>query len=299
MASLMAWVVRGYARAVIKRNQGSPQAMVQHMRRVMQGPAAMQRLLPLGVRREPWRREALAGVRLTVAKPTRAILYLHGGGHVAGSPRVYHPLAGRLAKALRAEVVLPDYRLAPEHPFPADLEDAVVAYEGLLAQGWSPSRIVVMGDSAGGGLSLALLLALRERRRPLPAAAVAFSPFADKTEAAVSLQAHDRSDAMLSGHMIRCANVSYLQGRDSRQPLASPALADYRGLPPLWLSVCEDEVLRDDGLAVAARARAAGGEVELVRRADLVHVWPIFYPWLPEARADVAQVVAFIRRWLP
>lgn len=295
----MAWVVRGYARTVIKRNHGSPQAIVQHMRRVTQGPAAMQALLPPGVRREVWHHGGLAGVRLAVAKPTRAILYLHGGGHVAGSPRIYHPLCGRLAKALRAEVLLPDYRLAPEHPFPADIEDAVAAYETLLAGGWSPDRIVVIGDSAGGGLGLALLLALRERRRPLPAAAVLFSPFADKTGAAVSLQAHDRSDAMLSGHMIRCANASYLQGGDGRQPLASPVLADYRGLPPLWLSVCEDEVLRDDGLAVAARARAAGVTVELVRRADLVHVWPIFYPWLPEARADVAQVIAFVRRIVP
>lgn len=296
MPSLIARTVKIGARLSVKRNPRSPEALVKHLRVAMNN-SPVPTLLPLGVRVGNFAEHGLRGDRITLAaRPAEAILYLHGGGYVCGKTRTYHNFCGRLAKALNAEVWLPDYRLAPEHPFPAAIEDALACYELLLAQGWHASQITIAGDSAGGGLALGTLLALRDQGRPLPKCAVVLSPFADVRARTPSIAANDRSDAMLSRKMLEQGRNLYAPtAADENNPWASPALGDYAGLPPLLITVCEQECLRDDAYAVADRARIAGVPVSMISRPDLLHVWPIFVPVLPEAREDLQKIIRFIR----
>lgn len=287
--------VKLFARAYIKHQPQNQAALVKHLRRTMSN-SPMPTLLPPGVAVERFQEGGLHGHRVAVARPGQALLYLHGGGYVCGKTRTYINLCSRLAKELDAEVWLPAYRLAPEHPFPAAVEDAVAAYELLLKKGWRSDQITIAGDSAGGGLTLGTLLALRDQGRPLPKCAVAFSPFADIRSTTRSISCNDASDWMLGRHMLEMGRGLYARTpQDMLNPYASPALGDYTGLPPLLITVCETECLRDDAYAVAAKARAAGVPVTLISRPDALHVWPIFVPLLPEAREDLPRVVNFIR----
>jgi monoterpene epsilon-lactone hydrolase len=302
MPSLPARALMVYSRAVIKRNTLTQQQLTPHLRRTMNN-SPLPPLLPAGLRVASFTalgaegNVVLRGDWLQTKSATRAILYLHGGGYLAGITRTYHSLCGKLAQELQADVYLPDYRLAPEHPFPAAVDDALLAYELMLSHGWSPANILVAGDSAGGGLTLALLLKLRDENKPLPAAAVVFSPFADMTATAKSHAGNDATDAMLSEHMLAVAeNIYVREAENLRHPYASPVYGDFTGLPPLLVTVSESECLRDDAHEVVACAKKAGVPVSFISRPDLVHVWPIFWPLLPEAREDVKKVVAFVRR---
>lgn len=224
------------------------------------------------------------------------VLYLHGGGYVIGSPRSHRHLAAAIARAGRARALVLDYRLAPEHPFPAALEDAVAAYRWLLAQGTAPARLVVAGDSAGGGLTVATLVALRERGLPLPAAGVAISPWVDLTCSARSYATNAGVDPIVRPAMVAEMARAYLGGADPRTPLASPLFADLSGLPPLLIHVGRDEVLLDDATGLAERAKAAGvaARLEIVPR--MVHVWHWFLPMLDEAQTAVDEIGAFVRQ---
>lgn len=293
MPSLIARVVKAGSRLTIRHQPKSADALVRHLRRTMGNPP-MVTLLPRGVTQAPFREGNLKGDWLRVAKPRQVLLYLHGGGYVCGTPKTYHNLCGRLAKALEADVLMPAYRVAPEHPFPAAVDDALEAYDFLLGQGWRGDQISVAGDSAGGGLTLALLLALRDRKRPLPKCAVVYSPYADLTMASPSRRYNDGKDDMLSYRMLEVGMDVYVQDGDHENPYASPVYGDYTGLPPLFITVCEQEIFRDDAYRVAEAARAAGVQVSLLARNDLLHVWPIFVPILPEAREDLEKVVRFI-----
>lgn len=293
MPSLIARVVKAGSRLTIRHQPKSADALVRHLRRTMGNPP-MVTLLPRGVTRAPFHEGNLKGDWLRVAKPRQVLLYLHGGGYVCGTPKTYHNLCGRLAKALEADVLMPAYRLAPEHPFPAAVDDALEAYDFLLRQGWRGDQISVAGDSAGGGLTLALLLALRDRKRPLPKCAVVYSPYADVTMAQPSRRYNDGKDDMLSYRMLEIGMDVYVQNGEHEHPYASPVYGDYTGLPPLFITVCEQEIFRDDAYRVADAARAAGVPVSLLARNDLLHVWPIFVPILPEAREDLEKVVRFI-----
>lgn len=293
MPSLIARVVKAGSRLTIRHQPKSADSLVRHLRRTMGNPP-MVTLLPRGVTLAPFREGNLKGDWLRVAKPRQVLLYLHGGGYVCGTPKTYHNLCGRLAKALEADVLMPAYRLAPEHPFPAAVEDALEAYDLLLRQGWRGEQISVAGDSAGGGLTLALLLALRDRKRPLPKCAVVYSPYADVTMAQPSRRYNDGKDDMLSYRMLEVGMDVYVQNGDHENPYASPVNGDYTGLPPLFITVCEQEIFRDDAYRVADAARAAGVPVSLLARNDLLHVWPIFVPILPEAREDLEKVARFI-----
>jgi monoterpene epsilon-lactone hydrolase len=293
MASLLARIFKAESRRRVRRDRLGSNQLVAHLRVAMNRPA-LPLILPRGVRHEQLGSGPLRGEALRVATPREAVLYLHGGGFVAGHPRVYRNLCARLAKALEADVFLPEYRLAPEHQFPAALHDALDSYEALLARGFSPRQVSVVGDSAGGGLTLSLLLALRDRGLPLPKCAVVFSPLADLRFVNASIRANDRSDDMLSESMLRAGERLYAGDHPTDDPLLSPALGEYAGLCPVLVSVCEAECLRDDAYAVVSRARAAGVPVELISRPDLLHVWPIFVPLLPEAREDLSRVVRFI-----
>lgn len=293
MASIPARLSKLMFRATIKRRGLSVDETVRHLRRTMNTPPPA--WLPRGV---SVHKETLGGVpadRVSVASPSRTILYLHGGAFTAGLPKTYHNLAGRLAKGLSAQVFVVDYRLAPEYPYPAPLDDCLAAYEALLERGVDPASLVIAGDSAGGNLTLSCLLSLRDRARPLPACAVGISPATDATASLPSVEDNDRKDAMLTADMIRAAATIYLNGTNPREPLASPSFGVYEGLPPLLLTVSESECLRDDCYAVVNKAREAGVEVDLISRPDMPHVWPIMVPLLPEARRDVKKMVAFIR----
>jgi phosphinothricin tripeptide acetyl hydrolase len=229
------------------------------------------------------------------ARADAAILYLHGGGYVLGSPRSHRHLAAAIGRAARARVLLADYRLAPEHRFPAAVEDAVTAYRWLLDRGHAPGRTALAGDSAGGGLVVATLLALRDRGLALPAAGVAISPWVDLTGRGVSYRDKAASDPIVARDRVMEMAQAYLGPADPHTPLASPLFADLTGLPPLLIQVGSEEVLLDDAVGLAERAKAAGVAATLEVWPEMIHVWHWFLPWLDEAEAAVATIGAFVQ----
>ena len=229
------------------------------------------------------------------ARTDAVLFYLHGGGYVIGSPRSHRHLAAALARAAGTRALLLDYRLAPEHPFPAALDDAVAAYEWLLADGIAPDRVVIAGDSAGGGLTVATLLALRDRRLPRPAGGVCISPWVDLTNSAASYRSKAAVDPIVTLEGIAQLTQAYLGGADPKLPLVSPLYADLRGLPPLLIHVGSDEVLLDDALGLAARAREAGVDVAVREWPAMIHVWHWFQPMLDEADRAIAEIGGFVK----
>lgn len=230
---------------------------------------------------------------------TRGVLYyLHGGGYVACSPATHRPLTSWLTKLLGSRTFALDYRLAPEHRFPAALEDAIAGYRWLRSQGIAAGEIVVAGDSAGGGLTLALLIALRDRDEELPAAAACLSPWTDLAGTGESIDLNEYCDPMFYADVIRNGSRIYLGDESPQNPLASPLYASLEGLPPLLIHASSSEVLRDDSTRLAARAEAAGVEVELKIWQDLPHVWQIMVKLLPEAEASLREIAAFFSRHL-
>jgi monoterpene epsilon-lactone hydrolase len=231
------------------------------------------------------------------ADPDLRLLYLHGGGFVSGSGGYYLTLAAHLSTAARCAVLLPDYRLAPEHRFPAGLEDCVTAHEWMIAHGplgAAPAKATfVAGDSAGGSLTLATLLALRDRKLALPSGGIPLSATTDLTLASESLRTVE--DPILSARTMPIFRDLYLGDADPANPLASPVFGDYRGLPPLLIQVGEHEMLRDDSLRVANKARADGVEVQLEVWPGMFHVFQSHEPLLPEAREAIDRMADFIR----
>jgi acetyl esterase/lipase len=227
------------------------------------------------------------------ADPRRVLYYLHGGGFVACSPATHRTLVARIARAAGVRALIIDYRLAPEHPFPCAVEDSLAGYRFLLDGGTRPEQIVIAGDSAGGALTLATLLSLRDAGGPLPAAAVCLSALTDATLSGESFTSREADEAMLSQDFCRLAARSYLGDRDPRHPLASPLHADLRGLPPLLIHVGTHELLLDDSLRLAQKASAAGVEVTLRVWDGMWHVFHSFE--VPEARAAVHEIAAFMR----
>jgi epsilon-lactone hydrolase len=233
------------------------------------------------------------------SRPDRDVLFLHGGGYVTGSGALYRHFTWRIAMAARARVLAIDYRLAPEHPFPAALDDALAAYRWLVAGRAVPRRTAVMGDSAGGGLALALLLRLRDDGLKLPAAAIALSPWTDLALTGASLSVNEKSDPMVSTADARLFANCYLAGADPRDPYASPLYGNPAGLPPTLIQVGSDEILHDDAVRMAAILRAAGCRVEIEVWPRMPHVWHLFAPVLPEARQAIANIGAFADQLLP
>lgn len=223
------------------------------------------------------------------------LLYLHGGGYFACSAETHRPITVAFAQE-GFRVFAPNYGLAPEHPFPTAVDDAVAAWRGLTQRGDSPRKLVVAGDSAGGGLALALLVACRDRGDPLPAAAALFSPWTDLAATGDSIRQNDRRCAMFVGANMGPAGHRYLGDEDPRNPLASPLYADLSHLPPLLIHVGSDEVLLDDSRMLAERARAAGVAVDLKIWPVVPHAWQLFYPTVPEARQSIHEASAFLVR---
>jgi epsilon-lactone hydrolase len=228
------------------------------------------------------------------ALPGRMLLCLHGGGYTQGSAKSHRHFASRIARAARAEALVPDYRLAPEHPFPAAVEDALLAYRWLLAQGFAPERIALVGDSAGGGLALATALAIQAARLPRPAALHVISPWADLTGVPPSYAARAPLDPVVTLESLTRFAALYAGAADRRHPLLSPLYADLSGLPPLLVQVATDEILYEDGLRLAEAARAAGVEVELQVGERMIHVWPLFHEILRAGRAAIREAGAWL-----
>jgi acetyl esterase/lipase len=225
-----------------------------------------------------------------------AVLYLHGGGYVIGSPRSHRHLAAAIATAAGASALVPEYRLAPEHPFPAAVDDAVAAYRWLLEKNVAPSRIVIAGDSAGGGLTVATLLALRDGGLPRPAAGVCISPWVDLTCSLPSHATRKAVDPIVTREAVGAMALAYLGGRGATTtPLASPLWGDLHGLPPLLVHVGDDEVLLDDSVQLAENARAAGVDVTLEVWPHMIHVWHWFFPMLDEGQQAIDRIGDFIR----
>jgi acetyl esterase/lipase len=229
----------------------------------------------------------------------RHMLYLHGGGYVYGGPTYYRDLLWRIADVTRSRVLCIEYRLAPEHPFPAALDDAVAAYRWLLAEGVDPRRLAIMGDSAGGGLTFAALLRLRDENTALPAAAVTLSPWTDLTMSGESVRRFARADPMLSPEQADTYRRWYLADADPRHPHASPLFGDPTGLPPTLIQVGSDEILLDDSRRMADRMRNAGCRVSLEVWPRMPHVWHLYARVLPEAQRAIERIGAFVDAHLP
>jgi acetyl esterase/lipase len=234
-------------------------------------------------------------IELEGAEPDRAILYLHGGGYTMGSIATHRALVARLSGASGMRALAVDYRLAPEHPFPAAVEDATAAYRWLVASGVSPERIAIGGDSAGGGLCLATLIALRDGGDPLPAAGFALSPWVDLEGTGDSARTKSAVDPMVDRESLARMGRLYLDGADPRTPLAAPLYAELAGLPRMLVQVGTAEVLLDDATRIVERARSAGVEIELDPWEDLIHVFQAFAPFVPEAQQAIDRVGAFLR----
>jgi acetyl esterase/lipase len=218
------------------------------------------------------------------------LLYLHGGAFFTGSPRRYRPISAALAER-GFDVFSPAYRLAPRHPFPAALDDALAVYAALAERG----EIVIAGDSAGGGLALSLMLARRDAGLSLPAAAALFSPWTDLAATGASARDNEASDPLFSRRMLKNAARAYLVEESARNPLASPLYGDLRGLPPLLLHASTIELLRDDSIRFAARAMEAGVDARVALWAGTPHCWQLAALLMPQARESIEQAADFLR----
>jgi monoterpene epsilon-lactone hydrolase len=226
---------------------------------------------------------------------SRVLLFLHGGGYSSGSIASHRGMVTAAGRAAGVRTLAVGYRLAPEHPFPAALEDAKAAYALLLARGFSPRRIAVGGDSAGAGLTLALLTNLRDAGQPLPACAWLLSPWVDLEMTGASLESKAAIDPLIQKSYLQELAAAYLSGADPKNPLVSPLRADLSGLPPLLTQVGSAETLLDDAVRIVARAGAADVEASLEIWPHMIHVWPLFADQLAAGRAALASAGAFVR----
>jgi monoterpene epsilon-lactone hydrolase len=297
MLSWQAMLLNGFFRFTMKRH-GQKALDIGRLRAMTKNPPRSALAVPAGYSVESLSSEQGLEFDLAEASVPRAVpassivLYFHGGGYLFGSPKTHRQVLIAMAKAFQAPVYGLDYRLAPEHPFPAALEDATLAYQWLLNR-HPQATIVLAGDSAGAGLAIATAVEVRDHAWQPPRAIVGFSPYSDLAVTGASVEANAKSCAMFTPRGIREAAAMYLAGANARDPRASPLYADLAGLPPMLLFASRHEILRDDTLRLAERASAAGVKVQLIVRDRLPHVWPIFVTLLPEARDAFATVAAF------
>ncbi|MEH6616733.1 MAG: alpha/beta hydrolase [Porticoccus sp.] len=223
----------------------------------------------------------------------KTMIYLHGGGYVMGSPATHRSLVARLAKACHVKTLSVDYRLAPEHPFPAGLEDALAVYSGIISQGFSPQNIIIAGDSAGAGLTLATLISLRDDNLPLPAMALCISPWTDLTLTGDSITTCAKIDPYISHDLLKLG-ANYVGNHDPKNPLISPFYADLKGLPPLLIHAGTDEVLLSDTTRLVASARRANVDVSVKIWAKMWHDFHLWAPYIPEANQAIEKISEFV-----
>lgn len=288
------WWIRFY----LKRKPPGETALVEFSRRRFSTPSWLVWLHSLGVKIEPVE-SPVKGEWVSPSggsKGERLVYYLHGGGYISGTARSCRPITVTLARLLQTRVFGLDYRLAPEYHFPAGLDDAVAGYRWLLSTGINPKSVAVAGDSAGGGMTLALALRLRDSGEPLPGCLVCLSPWTDMTGASKSLTANSEVDPMFVEEDIERYSHAYLGAQSRHDPLASPLLADLSGLPPILIQVGKTEVLLDDACNLHAKVRAAGGSSDLHVYEEVPHGWHYGAPFVPETRAALREVAEFVRR---
>jgi acetyl esterase/lipase len=237
-------------------------------------------------------------VAVPESDPENVVFYLHGGGYFIGSLNTHREFISRLCRVTRARALNVGYRLAPENPFPAAVEDAVAAWRWLLGQGANAQRTIIAGDSAGGGLTVCALVAIRDAGLPLPAAAVCISPWTDMENSGESMTSKADADPIIQKEFIDQATAHYIQNSDPRNPLASPIYADLSGLPPILIHVGENETLLDDSARLAERAKAAGMDVTLEVWDEMIHVWHIFAAILPEGQQAIDRIGEWVREKL-
>lgn len=297
MPSWQAKAIAAYCRLFVKRrSSGTETEIADFCRTRLEGNEYLRPRLPKDVKVTPVEETGVRGEWVRSSRSSDEILYyLHGGGYIACSPATHRGLTATLARKACVQIFALDYRLAPEHRFPAPVEDAVAGYRWLLSHGADPQKMIIGGDSAGGGLTLATLLSLRDEGVPLPRAGFCLSPWTDMAATGTSIIGNDKSDAMFYGDMIGRVGAIYAPGEATRHPLASPVYADFRGLPPLRIYASSSEVLLDDATRVAENARRAGVQVDLRIWDNLIHVWPIFAALgVPESKATVDELVEFL-----
>jgi epsilon-lactone hydrolase len=287
-----------WVRLTMKRKPPGEAALVDFTRRRFRPPAWIIALHSRGVEIEPTS-EPVKGewiIPMGASGNNCVVYYLHGGGYISGSAKTNRPITVPLARRLKRRVFSLDYRLAPEHRFPAAVNDALAGYRWLVSAGVNPRFLAVAGDSAGGGLALALVMALRDRGENLPACVACLSPWADMTGSGESITVNSERDAMFRGEDIGAYASAYLGSQSPITPLASPLFGNFAGLPPLYIEVGESEVLRDDARQVHRKALAAGVSSELRIVKGVSHGWQFGAPFVPEARESLREIAAFITR---
>lgn len=293
--SLRAEIVRIGVRWFVKAR--SHHDTVERSRRHLRGMENLTPKPPASTRTRIVHAGRIPAHRITVpaSHDARHVLYLHGGAYRAGVPSSYRHFTWRIATATRANVLAIDYRLAPENPFPAALDDAVDAYRWLMTEGANAKNILIMGDSAGGGLALATVLKLRDEDLPLPAGVIALSPWTDLALTGSSLRLNARRDPMLNADDLPQFVAEYLAGADPHLPYASPLYGNLSGMPPTLIHVGGDEILRDDAVRMHERLRLAGCQASLEVWPRMPHVWHLFAPVLPEALRAIKNIEDFAR----
>ena len=233
-------------------------------------------------------------VRAPGANENKILLHFHGGGYVIGHPNGYRNYNSRVSEATGARVLAVDYRLAPEHPFPAAVDDTLAAYKWVLAQGYDPAQIGFMGESAGGGLVFATLLMARDDGTPLPGAAVTISPWIDLANTGDAHTFNAENDPMIAPTVLDTFAAAYLKETGPKTPLASPLYSELRDLPPIYLLAGSTEVLLDDARSMFMKLSRAGVDTTMEVAPNMPHIWPIFAYQLPEGRSAIARIAAFI-----
>jgi acetyl esterase/lipase len=293
-AKFIRWVTGSYIRGL-----DVPTLPVEKARGHFEKVASMFLIRAMGVEVE---QTQIAGVDVDWLRPKNArkdkvLLYLHGGAYVMGSPRTHRQLVSHTARAAGVVAVLPDYRLAPEHPFPAAIDDSVAVYRSLLESGFKPEDIIISGDSAGGGLSVATLLTLRHAGLPMPAAAVLLSPYLDVLGTGESATTRADRDPWFDVADLHVVARYYCPDESEwKNPLVSPVFANVAGLPPMLIQVGDDEILLSDSTRLAEKLEAEGIEVELEIWPHMWHVFQMFIGKMPEAKAAVSKIAAYIQK---
>jgi len=296
MASEQAAALKATYRRLRDEALAGPEVTLAAMRRIGEAFATLASE-PEGVACEPVTAGGIAGEWLVPARasPEAALLYLHGGGYILGSLASHRRLAGHLAARLGCRVLSLDYRLAPEHPHPAAINDTTRAYRWLLQQQLGAQGVAIAGDSAGGGLCVAALLKLRDEGVPLPAACTPLSPWVDLALTAPSLQTHAERDQLVGSDGLGFMAEQFLQGQDPRDPYASPLHGDLAGLPAMYIQVGAEEALFDDARRLAHRAEAAGVDVRLDCFAEMQHVFQLAAGNMPEADEALERLAGWLR----
>lgn len=302
-SQLIIFVIRNrhFLRFRLKREAWDDRTSIPDFRRQCEAGARRMKL-PDGIEVWPVTIEGVTGIENRqaewlipdIAAKNKVILYTVGGGYVSGSCNDHRAMVAKITKGSGVTTLLFDHRLAPEDPFPAALEDAVTSYRWLLAQGLAPSNIIIAGDSAGGGLCLATLLALRDQGVPLPAAAVALSPWTDLALTGESYRTKLKASIDPPGMSVVCSKY-YVGENDPCLPWISPLYGDLRGLPPIFICVGTNETMLDDSTHFAEKAKAAGVDVTLKTWEGMVHCFPLMAPLFPEAIQALDEICAFIR----